>query len=142
MKRIVIALALVMLTAGIAFAGHVDVRYQDGNVESLTPSKPVAAVTVIMSEKFLKIDYKDGSNETLYPDGVVTAVNVVINGEATGRVHINYVGGQGDDLTPPKPVRSVDVIVSQRFLNISFMDGTSEILQPNGEVSFIKVFID
>ena len=144
MKRTVFAFALVLLTAGMAFAGHIEVVHQDGSRDILTDPKPAAVVTVVLAEKFLKIDYKDGSNEVIYPDEgeVVTAVGIILDEDTASRMHVNYVGGQGEDFTASKPVSALYVIVSQHFLSVSYRDGTSESIKPNGEMSSVNVFID
>lgn len=147
MKRTVAALALVLLTAGMAFAGHVEVRYQDGNVENWTGA--IAAVTVSKSDKSLRIGYKDGNTKILHPDEIFTAVNVITNGEASGSIQVHYANGQ-EESWDFRSIRNIDVIIDpQCVLNIFRVDG-SIIAAINlwpaeekcGEVTFVKVVID
>lgn len=147
MKRVFAAFVLVLLTAGIAFAGHIEVRYQDGNVENWTGA--VAAVTVLKSDKSLRIDYKDGNTKILHPDVIITAVNVITNGEASGSIQVHYANGQEEGWNF-RSIRNIDIIIDPQYvLDIFQVDGSLAAAinlwsaeEKCGEVTFVKVVFD
>ena len=141
MRKFLMVCLMLVVWSTPALAGHIEVLYQDGSRERLDASVPVSQITVVMEPQSLVIQYRDGSQEVMHPDPgtVVTALNIYFHGEYNGHAELFYTSGASEVLTPEAPVKRLDVIVNQHLLNVVYMDGRNEIVQPSGALRQVSV---